>query len=65
MKKFNPLILKKTSGKYSAMFIFIIGRNVIARINTIKIAQNNMVNLIPRKIINVEIIPSKAFLEFV
>ena len=64
MKKFKPLILKKTSGKYSDMFIFIIGKNVNIRINII-IAEDIKINFIPRKTMNVEIIPSKAFLEFV
>ena len=64
MKKFRPLILKKTSGKYSPS-LYYYWQNVNIKIKIIIIAENIKINLIPRKTINVEIIPSNAFLEFV
>ena len=63
MKNVNLLILKNVSGMKSN--ILIVGRELtIAKKKTIQIENTKKV-FIPKKSIMVEIIPSKAFLEFV
>ena len=40
IKKFNPLILKNTSGKNSTKLIFIVGKNIKIILNEINIEGN-------------------------
>ena len=65
MKKFNPLILKKMSGKNSIKLIVDVGINVKIRIKKANIENIIKILLSPAKNMSVEIIPNNAFLEFV
>ena len=63
MKNVNLLILKNVSGMNSN--IFIVGRKLTMKRKKIIPIENIKKVFIPKKSIMVEIIPSKAFLEFV
>ena len=63
MKNVNLLILKNVSGMNSN--IFIVGRKLTMKRKKIIPIENIKKVFIPKKSIMVEIIPNKAFLEFV
>tara|TARA_Y200000002_G_C22405211_1_gene547430 strand:- start:120 stop:398 length:279 start_codon:yes stop_codon:yes gene_type:complete len=65
IKKFNPLILKNTSGKNSNRLTLIVAKNIKIMINKINMEEIIKILLIPAKKNKVEIIPSNAFFEFV